>query len=208
MSNERVLIYPGCGKDITPLLLVTRDRRICKKYEKACSKDRYVDLNVDIMSVLDKVDRFVFFDMSPYFISHNIEILCKVYPTFDHFLKYIEVFLKRMLKVVNFVHHEEENYFECDFGKNKHLEWHYKADFFNISSPRLSEMVDKANVVYYHGFIHVAYTSETNVYNFTPNIDTALMQEDGTNRWDQKRKHEDKFENACVLIVPTFEHFF
>lgn len=224
--DERVLVYPGCGHDILPILLVSKHRHIQKKFDKACAKAYDVDPSAELIAVLNSVDRFVFFDASPKRLMPNAPTeLCLPYPTLDHYVKFQEVFLRMFLRVENLVHHEEEHYFECDVPSfpnfpyrdvsTKKLEWHYSADFYHVESPRLAKMVEKASVAYYHFFPGDALEGDKTIFNFTPNVDTVLVNICYDMKWNKmKREYREKFEanssseTVRVLLTPELSHPF
>ncbi len=202
---ERILVYPGCGTDVGPLMLLTSkgtlvetsdalaDLVACAELEKSDSADRIVD-------IFDSVDRFVMFDMSPYIYHPKTRErrLSVVYTTFDHYVKFVETYLKMLVTDGVVLHNEEEHFFACTVrrtGGKKHLEWHYDTDFFNIKpGSRIHRLMQEASVVYQQGYVFEdpSHPDTASLYTSFPNADTVLMQAMGLDK--TREEHQQKFE--------------
>ena len=189
-SAERVLIYPGSGSDVGPLMLLESKDSLVKTSDAladlvACGEVEKSDSADVIVDIFESVDRFVMFDVVPYIYDPTTRErkLSPVYISFDHYVKFVEVYLKMLVADGNVVHDEKEGYFACTVrrtGCKKQLEWHYGADFFHIKpESRLHHLMQTASVVYQQGWFtgkNSKAAEAESFYSAFPNADTVLMQ--------------------------------
>jgi hypothetical protein len=198
-NNERTLIYAGSGTDVAPIVIGTCGYCETENFEKHCDA-KGLDNHKELIDIFESVDRFVFLDIAPYceFPELNGRRLSGTYPSIDHFVKFWEVYCNHRFYSDNFVHHEEEAYFEMGINNGmKTFEYHYGVDFFNVDpDSRISQLMKSANIVYQQGWMPEDEGANA-YYTAFPNADTIMFQHTLRNELEFYR-----FEDASKLDTP------
>ena len=218
-TAERVLVYPGSADDVGPLMLLESKDSLVKTSDAladlvACADLEKSDSADVIVDIFESVDRFVMFDIAPYCQGKKTQ-LSPVYASFDHYVKFVEVYLRKLVTSGSITHNKEERYFECTVRRTdgkKHLEWYYGTDFFDIKpESRIHHLMQTANVVYQQGWFVKDDPHDPDAitfYSAFPNADTVLMQAVGhdlTREEHQKRfeKHSTHDRGVRVFLHPS-----
>ncbi len=229
--GETILVYPGAGTDISPVALGSNHATIHKRFTQLCDRDIMAASANDTCTILEAVDRFVLFDIAPYRQCMNDEMVLdsRLYPTLDHFMHFMEVYLRCVIAEWGRVtHNKDEAYFECQVrgygagGKPQWLEWHYGKNFYAIDpKSRLHDLMQKANIVYLQGWSTCddddgddddASGDERDrptIFNSFPNANVMIVQlgiEDKTSHREFERKFEanSNHERVNVGLHPNF----
>ena len=222
-GEERVLIYPGSGFDVGPLMCLTSKGTLVETSAEladlvACAEAKGSDSADVIVDIFESIDRFVMFDVVPYIYHPKTRErrLSPVFDSFDHYVKFVETYLRMIVSDWVVVHNEEEAFFACTVrrtGGKKTLEWHYGSDYFNIKpGSRLHHLMQTASVVYQQGWFPVSDSKAEGAesfYSAFPNADTVLMQAMAMNV--DREEVQSKFEKHVrhdrgvrVVLHPSF----